>query len=162
MSWKKSVRNGNFSPHEEEKNCFFAAFSFYFPVFRRQEFTGRMLAVPSRRFHRKKKEAEDGRFPFAFVLWKSFQAVFLIFSGVVCVAYLSSRPHREANGRFSKAWDWRFDRLCRKSTLFFFLCALGRFLRIDYLCLCEWRGSRSREQSRDVTPSEFIIECKWK
>ena len=29
MSWKKSVRNGNFSPHEEEKNCFFAAFSFY-------------------------------------------------------------------------------------------------------------------------------------
>lgn len=68
MSWKKSVRNGNFSPHEEEKNCFFAAFSFYFPVFRRQEFTGRMLAVPSRRFHRKKKEAEDGRFPFAFVL----------------------------------------------------------------------------------------------
>ena len=68
MSWKKSVRNGNFSPHEEEKNCFFAAFSFYFPVFRRQEFTDRMLAVPPRRFHRKKKEAEDGRFPFAFVL----------------------------------------------------------------------------------------------
>lgn len=68
MSWKKSVRNGNFSPHEEEKNCFFAAFSFYFPVFRRQEFTDRMLAVPSRRFHQKKKEAEDGRFPFAFVL----------------------------------------------------------------------------------------------
>ena len=68
MSWKKSVRNGIFSPHEEEKNCFFAAFSFYFPVFRRQEFMGRMLAVPPRRFHRKKKEAEDGRFPFAYVL----------------------------------------------------------------------------------------------
>ena len=68
MSWKKSVRNGTFSPHEEEKNCFFAAFSFYFPVFRRQEFTDRMWAVPPRRFHRKKKEAEDGRFPFAFVL----------------------------------------------------------------------------------------------
>ena len=60
-------------------------------------------------------------------------------------AFRSSRPHRGANGRFLKAWDWRFDRLCRKSTLFFFLCALGRFLRIDYLCLCEWRGSRSRE-----------------
>ncbi|EGG56081.1 hypothetical protein HMPREF9442_00752 [Paraprevotella xylaniphila YIT 11841] len=68
MSWKKSVRNGNFSPHEEEKNCFFAAFSFYFPVFRRQEFTDRMFAVPLRRFHRKKKEAEDKWFPFAFVL----------------------------------------------------------------------------------------------
>ena len=68
MSWKKSVRNGNFSLHEEEKNCFFAAFSFYFPVFRRQDFTDRMWAVPPRRFHRKKKEAEDGRFPFAFVL----------------------------------------------------------------------------------------------
>ena len=68
MSWKKSVRNGNFSPHEEEKNCFFATFSFYFPVFCRQEFTDRMLAVPPRRFHRKKKEAEDKWFPFAFVL----------------------------------------------------------------------------------------------
>ena len=68
MSWKKSVRNGNFSLHEEGQNCFFATFSFYFPVFRRQEFTGRMWAVPPRRFHRKKKEAEDGRFPFAFVL----------------------------------------------------------------------------------------------
>ena len=68
MSWKKSVRNGIFSPHKEEKNCFFAAFSFYFPVFRRQNFTDRMSVVPPRRFHRKKKEAEDGRFPFAFVL----------------------------------------------------------------------------------------------
>ncbi len=68
MSWKKSARNGNFSLHEEGQNCFFAAFSFYFPVFRRQEFTDRMLAVPPRRFHRKKKEAEDRRFPFAFVL----------------------------------------------------------------------------------------------
>ena len=68
MSWKKSARNGNFSLHEEEKNCFFTAFSFYFPVFRRQEFTDRMWAVSPRRLHREKKEAEDGRFPFAFVL----------------------------------------------------------------------------------------------
>ncbi|EHH00716.1 hypothetical protein HMPREF9441_01435 [Paraprevotella clara YIT 11840] len=68
MSWKKSARNGNFSLHEEGQNCFFATFSFYFPVFCRQDFTDRMSAVPPRRFHRKKKEAEDGRFPSAFVL----------------------------------------------------------------------------------------------
>ena len=67
MSWKKSVRNGNFSPHEEEKTAF-CGFFVLFSCFSSTRFYGQNVGGSASQVSPEKKEAEDGRFPFAFVL----------------------------------------------------------------------------------------------
>ena len=81
MSWKKSARNGNFSLHGEGQNCFFAAFSFYFPVFRRQEFTDRMLAVPASQVSPEEERSGGQAVPVCFRLVKKLSGCLFDFSG---------------------------------------------------------------------------------
>ena len=44
----------------------------------------------------------------------------------------------------------------------FFFAPLGGFCELTIFAYANDGGSRSREQSRDVSLSGFIIECKWK
>lgn len=49
-----------------------------------------------------------------------------------------------------------------KGCFSFFFAPLGVFCELTIFAYANDGGSRSREQGRDVSPSGFIIECKWK
>lgn len=49
-----------------------------------------------------------------------------------------------------------------KGCFSFFFAPLGVFCELTIFAYANDEGIRSREQGRDVSPSGFIIECKWK
>lgn len=159
---KNPPENGIFRCTKRTKTAFLRLFRSIFLFF-----ADKNLRTECWRFHltgftERRKKRRTGDFRLLLFCEKAFRLSFWFFrearASLIC-----HQGRREERMDDSRRYGIDVLTGCAgKGCFSFFFAPLGVFCELTIFAYANDGGSRSREQGRDVSPSGFIIECKWK